>query len=364
MSAHPGLGGARVCLTTAHPLDPRPVDDRLAGSLVDAAEAVLEQCPPGGLLRLVPELGAVLLLAPLPGRADSSGYVVAAVPPSARPDGNDLAILGTLTNQLAGAIESSRRLAASEASRLAADEALRSADRQAAALERRNALLKQARHELVGAQERQVVAEERQRIARDLHDSVAQHVLSMGMQVEWCRTTSEQPEVVERLGEIKDLARSTVHHIRSAIFELSTADGLPRGLGLQRLADQHRVHGLHIEVRAGDVPALPAAVEKTLYMVAKEALFNTVIHAEAERAWVELGADDREVRVRVSDDGSGRAAELLRCLEHARRSCADGYHRGLVNIEQRAHSAGGQLVVEDLPGRGVALEVRVPRSPR
>lgn len=364
VSGHPALGGTRTSVRSLHPRRPGPDSEERADELVRHAEQVVADCPPGGLLRPVPELGAVLLLAPLPHRGRGDGYVVAQVPPSVRPDGNDLAILGTLTNQLAGAIESSRRLAASEASRLAADEALRAADEHAAALARRNALLRRTRHELVTAREQQVLAEERQRIARDLHDSVAQHVLSMGMQVEWCRTTSDEPAVVERLGEVKALARSTVDRIRSAIFQLSSGDDLRTyGLlsALQRLAEQHRVHGLHIEVReTGGALPLPAPVERALYMVVKEALFNTVVHAEATHARVELACGPDEVSVQVSDDGQGRAPVLQRCLAEARRS-SDGYHRGLANIEERVVLVGGRLAIGDREGGGVCLQVRLPR---
>lgn len=365
VSAHPGLGGTRVSVRAAHPHATSPLDEALAADLVRHAEHLVTDCPPTGVLKLLPEHGCVLLLAPLPRSGRGDGYVVAAVPQTSGPDGNDLTILGTLTNQLAGAIESSRRLSASEASREAADQALRAADEQAAALARRNELLKQIRHELVGAREQQVLAEERQRIARDLHDSVAQHVLSMGMQVEWCRTTSEQPAVVERLGEVKALARSTVDRIRSAIFELSSGDEVQSsGLvtALQRLADQHRGHGIVIDVRVrGEAHVrLPAQLERVLHAVAKEALFNTVVHADATAACVDLVRDADEVRLQVSDDGVGRAEQLLRCLEEARHSGTDGYHRGLANIEDRVRQVGGGLTIVDRPGRGVRVQVRLP----
>ena len=365
VSAHPALGGARVCVPSLHPREAEPPDDDLADDVVRQAERLIADCPPTGVLRLVAELGAVLLVAPLPRSGQADGYVVAAVPQSKRPDGTDLAILGTLTNQLAGAIESSRRLAASEASRLAADDALLAAAEQARALARRNQLLKQARHELVGAREGQVLAEERQRIARDLHDSVAQHVLSMGMQVEWCRAESQQREVAERLSEVKQLARSTVDSIRAAIFELSSGDDLQtHGLlaAVQRLADQHRIHGLTIDVRSSGRPCwpLPSQVDRALYMVVKEALFNTVVHAEADRACVELTYSPGEVRVQVSDNGQGRADVLLHCLEQARLASTDGYHRGLGNIQERIRQVHGRLTICDEPAGGVCLQVCVP----
>lgn len=363
VSEHPGLGGRPVCVRALHPSDPGPPDEQFAEVLVRHAEEAAATCPPTGVMRAVPELSATLLLAPLPRSGRGDGYVVAAVPTRSRADGTDLAILGTLTNQLAGAIESRRRLAESEALRRAADDALHEAAEQARALAQRNLLLKRVRQELRGAREGQVLAEERQRIARDLHDSVAQHVLSMGMQVEWCRTSSDQLDLVERLTEVKELARSTVDRIRQAIFELSRDELAPHGLvaALRRLAQHQAGHGLAVGVRViGPPAALPAGVERALYMVVREALFNTVIHAEATRASVHVVHGAGEVRVRVTDNGRGRAAELRLRLEEARQRCTDGYHRGLANIDERVRLVDGRLSIADASGGGVRLEVCVP----
>ena len=360
VSQHPALGGQRVCVRSPDPHESGALDDGRAQELVRHAELLAAGGEPTGLMRVVPELGCSLLLAPLPRSGRGDGYVVAALDRSYGANATDLAILGTLTNQLAGAIESCHRLVESETSREAADAALREQAEQAVALARRNELLKQARHDLVTARERQVLAEERQRIARDLHDSVAQHVLSMGMQVEWCRSTSEQPEVVDRLVEVKELARSTVDRIRQAIFSLSGDDELHRGglvQALRRLAEQHQVHGLTTAVRVVGRRPLPAPVERVIYMVVKEALFNTVMHAGASRASVHVVLGDDQVRLQVTDDGTGSAKELQRCLRSAQRSCADGHHRGLVNVDERVRQVGGRLSITDAPRGGVRLHV-------
>lgn len=331
VSEHPALGGTRVCLAPGTP--PEGAD-----ALVRHAESLAADCPPGGLVRAVPALGCAVLVAPFPRRGRGDGWVAAAVPLVSRPDPSDLAIFGTLVNQLAGAVESCQR----------------------------QQLLQQARHELVSAREAQVRAEERQRIARDLHDSVAQHVLSMGMQVEACRTTSGEPAVVQRLTEVKELARSTVDRIRQAIFELSDGDDLhAHGLAgaLRRLADSHDGHGLTVAVRTPrDLPRLPAGVERALYMVAKEALFNTVLHADAERATVTLTVG-RDARLVVSDDGCGRSDHLRQCLQRARTVCHDGHHRGLANMAERMRLVQGRLVVRDGRGGGVRIEACAPLSP-
>lgn len=363
VSSHPALGSERVCVRAPEPGEAGALDEHAARELVDAADLLAQTCPPTGVMRLLPELACTLLLAPLPPGGRGEGYVVAAMRVADGAAATDLAILGTVTNQLAGAIESCQRLAESELSRQAADEALRDQAAQAVALARRNELLKQARHDLVAAREQQVLGEERQRIARDLHDSVAQHVLSMGMQVEWCRTASDQPEVVERLVEVKELARTTVDRIRQAIFELAGSDELrAQGLvpALRRLADEHRGHGLSVTVRVVGGRALPPAVERTLFMAAKEALFNTLLHADATRASVHLALGPEQVRLQVSDDGQGRADDLRACLRRAQRSCTDGYHRGLANVDERVRAVGGRLTLSDVPSRGVRLQVALP----
>jgi len=360
VSEHPALGGQRQCVRAPHPDRPGGLDDEGAGDLVARGEVLAHSCPPTGVMRAVPELGCTLLVTPLPRSGRVDGYVVAALPLSDGADATDLAILGTVTNQLAGAVESCSRRVESERARDAAAAALGEQAEQAVALARRNELLKQARHDLVTAREQQVLAEERQRIARDLHDSVAQHVLSMGMQVEWCRTASAEPAVAERLGEVKELARTTVDRIRQAIFELSGDDELRRaGLvgAVHRLAEQHRSHGLAVAVRVQGEVVLPAAVERALYMVVKEALFNTLLHADAGRATVSLTVAGRDVRLQVTDDGQGRGEDLRAGLRRARQSPTDGYHRGLANVDERVRSVGGRLTISDAPRGGVRLRV-------
>jgi signal transduction histidine kinase len=364
VSQRPGIEGAIVCLPGLHPRTPGPDDERYADELVGQAERLVQELPSTGLIRVVPALRSTMLIAPLPRSGIGDGYVVAAVAVDRAADSTDLAILGTVTNQLGGAIESSRRLTESEALRKAADAALRAADQHAAEVAQRNRQLQQARHDLVAAREEQVLAEERQRIARDLHDSVAQHVLSMGMQVEWCRTASRQPELTARLTEVKELARETVACIREAIFELSARDELqPGGLvrALRQLGDEHRRHGLPVTVRViGKRSALSRAGERTLHMVAKEALFNTLLHAGASRASIYLDRRPDVVRLLVSDDGQGRAEQLRECLHQAQQSCTDGYHRGLANLDERVRIVGGALTISDAPGGGVRVEVQVP----
>ncbi|MCK5751709.1 MAG: sensor histidine kinase, partial [Mycobacterium sp.] len=87
--------------------------------------------------------------------------------------------------------------------------------------EARNAELLATQRELGAAQRHQVLDSERHRIARELHDSVAQTVLSAGMQIQVCRSEIDgldgREDLGERLDLAKDLTRSASEQLRSAI---------------------------------------------------------------------------------------------------------------------------------------------------
>jgi signal transduction histidine kinase len=81
---------------------------------------------------------------------------------------------------------------------------------------------------------------------------------------------------------------------------------------------------------------LGAATELTTYRIVQEALTNTLRHAAAGHAAVTITYNRPQVRVRVTDDGSARAADALR---------ADGGHRGhgIDGMRERAALHGGTL---------------------
>lgn len=295
----------------------------------------------------------------------SVGWLAARLPPGRTPDETDEAILRTLANQTVVAIQNSWLYA--DAERLRA-EAMRAYDEMALHvrdLETRNRQLHEARSALAEAREREAVAVERQRIARELHDNVAQHVLSIGMNVEWCRAAITDPHVAERLLLAKELARSTVDHIRQAIFELS-AVGDPTGRGLpfalRRLAAEEFGLGasaVTVRVVGRGVP-LREHVERAMYMIAREAVFNAFRHAAAQRVSLRLSYRSGSLRLSVTDDGYGDAQDLRRYIQRPGPWHADGLHCGLANMAERARELGGDLTITRAPGHGIRIRVWVP----
>ncbi len=104
-----------------------------------------------------------------------------------------------------------------------------------------------------------------------------------------------------------------------------------------------------VEIDTG-LDDLPPAVGTALYYLAQEAVTNARRHAsQATRIEVRVAADDRAVRLRVSDDGEPRPARG-----------APGF--GLVGMAERADLLGGTCEAGPNPGRGWTVTAVLPRA--
>lgn len=285
---------------------------------------------------------------------DLFGTLAVGLPAAPELDESDLSILGTLANQAAVAVHIACLFQESE--RLRAQ-----AERHAGALEHRSRQLERTRRGLEEARRQQLLSQERERIARELHDSVSQHIVGIGMSLEWCRQhLPAASPVSDHVSIAKELARSALAQVRGVIFELSPPDA-PGGLArnLRELADELRsTTDLEIVMRTrGAQRPLEPTTTHALSQIAREALFNVARHADAGRAWVTVRYDVRGLRLAVADDGQGDPRLLQPRLDGA---AADGSHRGLFNIAERVRTLGADARFGRRRGGGVRLEVAVP----
>ncbi|HEX7160324.1 MAG TPA: sensor histidine kinase [Trebonia sp.] len=250
----------------------------------------------------------------------------------------------------------------------------RGAERRAAELTGRNEQLRRAREHLARVRQAELVSAERHRIARDLHDSVAQCLVAIGMHLEWChRHLDPDSPAYERLVASKELARAGLGWVRSAVEELSGFEQPGTGLGqaLRDLAADFRSAGqLRVSVRiAARQRQLPSAVEHALFQIAQEGLWNAVRHAHAAQAWLSLAYAEDQIMLSVSDDGCGDPAVVGRYLSAAPGagiSSTGGPHRGghgVRNIAERAAELGGEVTLRRRRGGGLRVSVRVPVPP-
>ena len=228
-----------------------------------------------------------------------------------------------------------------------------------------------------------LVAAERHRIARDLHDSVAQALVGIGMHLEWCqRHTDPDAPGYDRLVASKELARAGLGWVRVAVDELSGLDHPGTGLGqaLRDLAADFRASRLlRVSVRvSGYQRQLPTAVEHSLLQISQEGLWNVVRHAQASRAWLSLAYLDGQVRLGVADDGPSDPTHAARYLtqdalfyerqrDGGQRHGGKGLPRqdghGLRNMAERTAELDGVIAARRRRGGGLRITVSVPLPP-
>jgi len=272
-------------------------------------------------------------------------------------DGTDETVMRILSSQTAVALQNCALFQTSQAL-LAQSQA-------------RYAELLATQRELDAAQRHQVLDSERHRIARELHDSVTQCVLSAGMQIEVARSelggTGRLDDQAARLDLAKELTRSAVEQLRSAIYALNHpghADRSSLPELLEQLATVHMPEDLHVSLRVSGAPVeLPSEVEHGLLRIAGEALFNTAMHGHANRAIVRLSYRSSAVSLSISDDGVGDPEKLRLALRMAEATDVDGHHRGLANMRARAREHGGSFEVQRSRIGGVRVVTTIPVRP-
>ena len=205
----------------------------------------------------------------------------------------------------------------------------------------------------------QVKLVERERLARDLHDTVAHHVSAMAIRAQaGLATSATRPDAAaDALRVIEDEASRALAEMRAMVRVLRANEPAelapgPRVADLAALAGPAR-GGPAVDVElAGDLDGLSPAVGAAIYRLAQEAVTNARRHARhATRIKVRVSADDRSVRLRVSDDGDNSAAKP---------PAQPGF--GLVGMIERAGLLGGTCEAGPNPDRGWTVTAVLPRA--
>jgi len=161
-------------------------------------------------------------------------------------------------------------------------------------------------------------AAERLRMSREVHDIVAHHVSLIVVQSEAAQVMlPARPEkAAESVGAIGATARQALGELRGLLGTLRRDDPGPDGLSPQpgdaeiaSLVGSVRDAGLPVELVVDGTPRpLPAGVALSAYRIVQEALTNVLKHAGPAAATVSLRYGDRQLEVRVADDGVGGGA--------------------------------------------------------
>lgn len=207
--------------------------------------------------------------------------------------------------------------------------------------------------------------DERRRIARELHDSTAQNLsaLEMNMSLLEPLVGSSNPRAARIVAETRAIAGECSKELRNISYLLHPplidevglafavrwfADGFSKRTGIETA----------VEIDEG-FPRLGNDLEMPLFRVVQEAMTNIYRHSGADRAWIKLCYQARAVTMEIRDNGRGFKEGSIIDSETG-REYKGGV--GLAGMKERLANVGGKLEIESSPW-GATVSIRLFLNP-
>ncbi len=211
-------------------------------------------------------------------------------------------------------------------------------------------LLRMAHQKQQGA-----IVEERNRMARDIHDSLAQSLTGVVMQLNAATEflTSKPQQAQACITRAQNLAKQGLTEARRSVWLLyqndPTACGLPDSLAqlIEQMTSGNDI-GMTLSID-GTPYDLDAPVSLNLLRIAQESLTNALRHANPQTIHLHLAYKPQQIQLRVQDDGCGL---------DPRQTAKQGF--GLTGMDYRANVIGAHLQIQSKLGEGTEILVTVP----
>lgn len=209
--------------------------------------------------------------------------------------------------------------------------------------------------QLVAREKEMAISEERNLLAQELHDSIAQSLAFLNIQVQLLRNDLQQgqtttalqglEQIREGVQECYDDVRELLVHFRTRVgnadLETAVRSALEKFEGQTGIGTSFSC--------CGTVPELPPEQVLQAMHIVQESLSNVRKHAKASHVEVELACDGK-CTLSIRDDGIGFDAA---------RDTGDT-HVGLSIMRERAHRIDAKLKLESAPGQGTRVCLAIP----
>ena len=203
-------------------------------------------------------------------------------------------------------------------------------------------------------------AAERQRMARELHDTLAQGLAGLILQLEAVKAhlvAGREERALEIVIQAMGRARTSLATARSAIDDLRTETMTPTDL--QHALEEETLRftaatGIPCTTQFSSLAPVPEAFGESIMRSVAEGLLNIARHAQASQVWVCVAQRDQELAIEVRDNGRGFNPTAV----------AQQGHYGLPGLRERARLLDGQFALLTAPGEGTTLRFLLPATRR
>ncbi|MCQ3929621.1 MAG: hypothetical protein DPW16_04125 [Chloroflexi bacterium] len=204
--------------------------------------------------------------------------------------------------------------------------------------------------------------EERNRLAREIHDTLAQGLTAITLQLETAdallETNADTERIRKAIQQAMTLTRANLEEARRSVLDLRAAPLEGKTLA-QAVADllenwsKTAEVQTHLEIEGGR-RSLPVRIEAGLYRVVQESLTNIRRHAHANTVTIRISMTPENVHLMIEDDGYGFDPSNIP---------QEGRY-GLIGLNERVKLLGGTLNLQSNPNSGTRVEVQIPLGGR
>jgi PAS domain S-box-containing protein len=200
----------------------------------------------------------------------------------------------------------------------------------------------------------EVREQERTRISRELHDELGQQLTGLKLDLAWM--SKRVKEGRELQSQALDEMRLQMDEAIASVRRISTdlrppiLDDLGFGEAVTWQANEvAKRSGFEMQLNL-EAAALVRNKElaTALFRIVQESLNNCVKHAHASRVEIELSTNEKDLILKVADNGQGFEMDQLR-----------GGGIGLVSMRERMDALGGHLQILSSPGQGTSVVVSI-----
>ena len=200
--------------------------------------------------------------------------------------------------------------------------------------------------------------EERRRLALDLHDSTAQRLSALIMNLDMLEGTKTMLDAQSRraLAESRALAERCAREVRTLAYLLHPPLLDEAGLvsAVRWFAEGFKKRsGIHVVMDLGEVGRLQGPIETALFRVVQESLTNAHRHASTTTVSIRLTAAADTVALDIQDRGHG-----LRVTQHG-PLVPGTLGVGIQGMRERVRQLGGTFDIE-FTNKGTRVHVCVP----
>lgn len=205
----------------------------------------------------------------------------------------------------------------------------------------------------------EVQESERRHVARELHDEIGQVLTAVKINLQAAeRSRDDKLTAIAPLKESIKIIDRLLNQVRGLSIKLhpSILDdlGLLAAIRwyLDWISQQGGLKGQFVTKFVKE--RLSPVREVTCFRIIQESLTNVIRHAKAKNVFVELGERNKELYLKVKDDGIGFD------YKKARNNALKGRSLGLLGMEERVLLLSGRIEIKSSKGQGTEIRVFLP----